>query len=154
MSDVGCFCTYCGIVADTVDHVVPQWLLRRAGALNMDLSAVFRLQRWEVPACRECNSSLGNRIFPTLKERRAAAHAHIRRKYRSYINMPNWSEEEIAEMGPNAQVDIRKGLVIRDWARDRLRWNGAKEVEAIETIFGLAKAVARAEVDNGGKGAA
>ena len=45
-------CTYCGILADSEDHVVPRHLLERAGELELDLSRVMRMRAWIVPACR------------------------------------------------------------------------------------------------------
>jgi hypothetical protein len=132
-------CVYCGVIADTVDHVVPKWLLNRAEGMNLDLSKLFRLKRWEVPACRECNSSLGNRIFPTLAERRKAVKQGIRRRYRKILRVPNWTEEELAEMGPNAQREIRRAIAQRDWVRERLAWKGATVVDDIRPVFDLVK---------------
>jgi hypothetical protein len=137
-------CTYCGILADTEDHVVPRHLLERAGELELDLSKVMRIRRWVVPACRECNSSLSGRLFPTLKERRAAAHQCIRRKYAAYLRIPDWEDDEVEEMGPIAQREIVAGIAIRDWVRTRLRWTGAREVEDIRAVYGLALDVVRA----------
>ena len=136
-------CTYCGILADSEDHVVPRHLLKRAEELSLDLSKVMRMRSWVVPSCRECNSSLGGRLFPTIRERRAAAHKHIRRKYASYLRIPDWEDWEIAAMGPNAQREIIAGLAIRDWTRNRLRWRGARLVEDIEAIYGLSMEIAR-----------
>lgn len=144
MTNEDCFCTYCGIVCDTMDHVVPQHLLRRAGELGLDLSVVFRMQRWEVPSCRECNSAIGGKVFPNLAERRAFAHAHIRRKYASFLRIPAWDEEELSEMGPRAQGEIQWAIEIRDWVRGRLAWRGAQKIEGLESVFALSKDVSRA----------
>jgi len=144
-------CTYCGILADSEDHVVPRHLLARAGELSLDLSKVMRMRSWVVPSCRECNSMLSGRLFPTLAERRAAAQKGIRRKYASYLRIPDWSDAELATMGPTAQREIVAGIAVRDWVRSRLRWNGAKVVEDIGAVYGLAVDVARkAGWDRGG----
>jgi hypothetical protein len=136
-------CTYCGILADSEDHVVPRHLLERADELGLDLSKVMRMRSWIVPSCRECNSMLGGQLFATIQERRAAAHKGIRRKYASYLRIPDWSDDELDEMGPNAQREIVAGMAIRDWVRGRLRWRGAKVVEDIGAVYGLSVAVAR-----------
>lgn len=141
-------CTYCGIVADTVDHTVPRHLLQRAGDLGVDLSTVIRIRKWTVPACRECNSTLGGRIFPTLVERRAAAKAHIRKSYASFLRTPDWTEAELAEVGEKTRRDIVYALAMREWTRARLRWNGwsGTELEAethIEAVYALSLTVAR-----------
>lgn len=135
-------CTYCGTVADSVDHVVPQHLLERAGELELDLSKVMRMRSWQVPACRECNSFLGGKLFATLKERRESAHKSIRRKYASYLRVPNWSDEELSEMGPRASDEIRAALVVRNWIRGRLAWKGATVVD-ISAVYDLAQVMIR-----------
>lgn len=135
-------CTYCGLPADSVDHVVPRHLLERADAAGLDLFRVFRMQRWTVPACRECNSIIGARIFKTLAERRAAAHKGIRKKYAALLRIPDWSEDDLAEMGPRAREDIRHAIRARDGVRERLRWQGDKDPD-VRAVYDLAIKVAR-----------
>ncbi len=137
------FCTYCGIAANTEDHTVPRWLLRRAGELGLDLSRMFRLQNWVVPSCHECNSFLGARLFPTLRERRRAAHAGISRKYAHYLRIPHWDEHDLAELGPMMRVEVLRGVEMREWVRGRLVWAGATRMESVEAAFALAHDVAR-----------
>lgn len=141
--DLEFVCVYCGVFADSEDHVVPRHLLERAGELSVDLSKVMRMQRWVVPACRECNTMIGGRLYPTLAERRAAAHAGIRRKYASYLRVPDWSDEELDEMGPTAQREIVAAMAVRDWVRKRLAWRGARKVEDISATFHMAIDVLR-----------
>jgi len=136
-------CVYCGSLADSEDHVVPRHLLKRAGELSIDLSKVMRMKSWVHPCCRECNSILGGQIFPTIQERRAAAHKGIRKKYASYLRIPDWSDEELAVMGQTAQREIIAALAVRDWVRERLRWKGAKHVEDISAVHGMAVDVLR-----------
>jgi hypothetical protein len=143
VSGVDHVCVYCGILADTEDHVVPRHLLMRAGELGLDLSRVMRMKQWVHPACHECNSMLSGRLFATIKERRAAAHAGIRRKYASYLRIPDWTDAELATMGPKAQAEIIAGIAVRDWVRGRLRWAGAREVDDIGAIYELSQGVAR-----------
>lgn len=126
-------CTYCGIVCDTIDHVVPQHLLKSAESSELDLSGVMRMQRWEVPSCRECNSAIGGKIFKTLAERRKYAKDHIRKKYASYLRTPNWTEEELDELGPNMKREVIRATQVKG----RLAWtNGVKTME-IEQAYDL-----------------
>lgn len=143
MSGIDHVCVYCGILADSEDHVVPRHLLSRAGELGLDLSKVMRMKQWVHPACRECNSSLGGKLFATLRERREEAHRLIRRRYASYLRTPDWSEEELSEMGPKAQAEIVAALAVRDWVRARLRWAGATVVEDVAVVYDLAREVTR-----------
>lgn len=133
-------CVYCGEIADTIDHVVPRHLLERAGEIGLDLSEIFRFRDWVLPACRECNGFIGSRVFKTLVERRACAHATIRRKYAAYLRIPDWDEEELAEMGRIAQHDIRFGLAVRDRTRSRLAWTGTRDVDLLP-VYGLIRRV-------------
>ncbi len=120
-------CTYCGVPAETIDHTIPKCVVKAAGDAGINLSSLSRIRYLTVHACGECNSALGSRIFPTLSERRDAAKAHIRRKYACYLKMPNWTEDELADMGPIAQHDIRLGLARKEWAKARLAWTGTNE---------------------------
>lgn len=144
-NDIDLICTYCGVPADSEDHVVPRHLLARAGELEMDLSQVMRMQTWVVPACRECNSIIGGQLFATIKERRECAHKGIRKKYASYLRVPNWSEEDLEEMGPDAQREIIAAIKVRDWVKTRLRWKGAKKAEIVDLrgVFALSQSMAR-----------
>lgn len=132
-------CTYCGVVAQSVDHTVPRWLLRRAEGADINLSRLFLLQRWTVPSCIECNSSLGNRIFRTLGERRKFAHAHIRRKYASYLRIPNWTNEELAAVAPSMAQSISDALRVRDWVRKRLAWSGVGHDVDLSSVYDVAR---------------
>lgn len=58
-------CIYCGMSADSIDHVPPRHL--RAQLAEIELLA---LGTKEVDACRECNSALGRRPLLTITERR------------------------------------------------------------------------------------
>lgn len=132
-------CTYCGVVAQSVDHVVPQWLLKRAEAANLDLSRMFRMRSWTVPACIECNSSLGNRVFQTIALRRAAAKQHVRRKYKAFLRIPNWSADELAEMAPAMVRSIQAGIRVRDWVRQRLAWTGVGRDVELAPVYEVAR---------------
>lgn len=142
-------CTYCGLLANSVDHVVPRTMLKMAEGLSLDLSNVYRLQRWEVPACVECNTFIGSRVFKSLEERREYAHKTIRKKYAKYLRVPDWTDSELAKMGPIAQRDIASAIAKRDSVRARLAWRGSRHVEfdlgAFGAISDLAGQIVRAK---------
>lgn len=135
-------CVYCGVASDSIDHVVPQHLLARAGELELDLSGIMRMAQWTVPSCRECNAILGGRLYATLAERRKAAHDGLRRKYATYLRTPDWDEDELAEMGESMRQFIRAGMGIRNWVRARLRWTGGSTAD-VAPVFELSRALAR-----------
>lgn len=140
-------CVYCGVVCDSWDHVVPQHLLKRAAELKLDLSGLYRMKRWIVPACRECNSAIGGKLTTTLQGRREIAKKHIRKKYAAFLRIPDWSEEELAEMGPSAREDIKAGIRMRDHIRKRLAWTNPKHNEFdISSVMHLFKEVVKKNV--------
>lgn len=131
-------CTYCGLAAETIDHTIPQCIVKAAGDAGVDLSSLSRVRYLVVPACRECNSLLGSRVFPTLAARRAWVKGELKRRHRADLKMPSWSDAEIADMGPVAQIDIRAGLRRRDLIRARLAWAGNGEAaESFEAGYRL-----------------
>lgn len=134
-------CTYCGVVCDSVDHVVPQHLLKRAEAMGLDLSEVFRMRRWEVPACRECNSAISGQLHRSIGERRACAQKHLRKKYLAYVKMPAWTQEEIDELGPNMRAEVIRGLKIQASVRPRLAWRGCRQAIDVQAAFDLFRQV-------------
>ena len=139
-SDVS-VCTYCGLVSDSIDHVVPQHLLKRAEAMGLDLSGVYRMQRWEVPSCRECNSAIGGKLHSSIAERRACAQAHIRKKYSAYLKIPRWTDDELDELGPNIRTEVTMGLKIQAAVRLRIAWRGCKKPLNVQDVFDLFREV-------------
>lgn len=131
------FCIYCGIPATTVDHVIPRHILERAESAEIDLGRYWHVRNKVVPACRECNSAIGGKMLTTIKERRECAHRHIRKKYKRLLGMPNWSEEELAEVSEDLKQDILESIKMRDWLRERLRWAGASHVKDLTDLLGV-----------------
>ena len=67
-------CAYCGAKATTRDHVVPRsssWTPPMEVQGIRGKMSLVEYPRPTVPACRRCNSALGNRVFPTFAQRRA-----------------------------------------------------------------------------------
>jgi len=112
-------CYYCGLPADTIDHVVPQTLLDRLPELHCSPT----LEADTVPACRECNTGLGPRFYNSLAERKEAAHDYLRRRYRKLIEMPDWSDAELADLADGHLKNyVRASIALRAELLRRLRW--------------------------------
>jgi hypothetical protein len=118
------WCTYCGRLADTIDHVVPRHLLKRAAEIGYSPAGFARLI---VPACRECNSYLGGRIHGSLEQRRAEAKEGIRKRYARALRVPDWTEEELAEMSPKLRREIKVTLMVKQETKIRLSWTNPRE---------------------------
>ena len=112
-------CYYCGEPASGVDHVTPQSTLRMLG----DYIENPCTSRYEtVTCCFECNTGLGDRLYTTIAERKAAAKEHLRRKYRKYLEMRNFTDDDLEEFGPNMRSFIKKSMTIKKRVRMRLEW--------------------------------
>ena len=120
-------CYYCGDPATTIDHVVPQSLLRRLEALGDPLvtaSLVSRSRIMEVDCCRDCNCRLGNRYHATIGERREALKALLRKKHYRLLSGPLWTASEIYELGPGLQTYVRAMATKRAWIASRIAYVG------------------------------
>lgn len=93
-------CVYCGSPSMVYDHVPPLHYVDRA----KDEPESLR----KYPACSECNSALSGLILLTLKERRKRIREYLRKKYKSFLSMPRWSEDELSELEPQFADEIRR----------------------------------------------
>lgn len=92
-------CTYCEALADCWDHVIPLDILsgpRRS----------YSGRYWIVPACTECNRTLGFKAILNIPERAAFLHDKYAIKYRKLLSAPEWSAEELADLGPGLRASI------------------------------------------------
>jgi len=111
-------CTYCGLPATTRDHLLPRVL---AGSLR--LSGVEQApSRETVPACHECNAILGSRIYDSVAQRRAVVHASLARRYRSALEAPQWSDEQLDALGPTLRTAVLHQQQLREITLTRLCW--------------------------------
>jgi len=114
-------CTYCGLPADTVDHVIPQslrYMLQEHGGWRDHYGRITD----KVPACKECNSMAGSEVFPSLTAKRRYVHARIAKKYASVLRTANWTAAELDEMGPMMFGYVLASQELAAITRARLRW--------------------------------
>lgn len=110
-------CVYCGNIADTRDHFIPRAFLKRIedlGWANKDNIIV--------PACRECNSTAGAKVFNTLNQKRNYIHERYKVKYKKVLEMPKWEEHELEEFGHSLRVRIKQSMLAKEEIKARLRW--------------------------------
>jgi len=117
-------CYYCGQQADSIDHVIPQAVLRELSALGDEYVTKEMLGKraLKVWACRECNSLAGCSLQDSLPERRDFVKKKLRKKYKRIIELPQWEEGEIEEMGYNLQVFIRSSAKWKDFIKQRIAY--------------------------------
>lgn len=114
-------CVYCGMIADTIDHVIPR-AYRRMVEEHGGWRSRFPGVPDEVPACGECNTLAGDHVFPTLAQKREYIHSQLERRYKSALGTPHWSKEELAELGPGLRTAVVGSLELAGVIRARLRW--------------------------------
>ena len=109
-------CSYCGLVADTVDHVPPTSI--RPVLVDLGLADQYPFQ--VVRACRECNSALSDHAYWTLEQRRAYIVKWIERRYRKYLSIPEWTKQQLVELEPTLRQEVTHGLVVKAVTLQRL----------------------------------
>lgn len=111
-------CTYCGQVSDTMDHIPPIHMVEQASLAGSDQEGPFI----KVPACHECNSIIGSKRLLTIKARRNHVKDKLRAKYKHFLRIPNWDEDELAEVSPEFAKEIRASVKFGNHVRARLAW--------------------------------
>jgi hypothetical protein len=118
-------CHYCGMPADSIDHVVPQAVLddaRDSGDEALLAAVTERRRRLIVAACRECNSLARSVMDPTLAARTARVKVALRRRHRKALAMPDWSDRELMEVSVGIRLLVIHAINERDILRQRLAW--------------------------------
>lgn len=86
-----------------------------------------------VPACGECNGLLGSVPLTTIAERAAHLVSRYRKKNARLLAMPDWSQEEIAQLGHSMRKSVEADLYSRQVILDKL--------EGLQTVIDLAPTV-------------
>jgi len=119
-------CYYCGVPADSVDHVVSRAILRSLADDPEALAALTARGRvLEVDCCRQCNSLLSSDYDQTLGDRKARLRQQLQKRYTRLLETPDWTDSELGRMGPYLQQRIIAAIAKREWIRSRLNYNGA-----------------------------
>ena len=101
-------CIYCGEPSDSDEHFPPK-------SVN-DLGLLL-------PCCRECNSFAGTEWSFDFEMRVGYVKAKLRKRYRRFLETPEWSDDELSELEPVLRASCRGARLQRDLAIERLAWN-------------------------------
>ena len=112
---IGDPCAYCGTESTVYDHVPPLHYVARMAENDINTSNLRK-----IPACSECNSALNGLILTTINDRRKRIKEYLRKKYRSFLKMPKWDEEELAELEPNFADEIRRASRYAEFIKKRV----------------------------------
>jgi hypothetical protein len=109
-------CVYCGLMAQSRDHVIPVSYDRVSRHLaTWDKSEV-------VPACSECNSLLSNRWLPSVAERAGFIATRLPSRYRLELAFPNWSEDDLEGLSKRFRKQITAKMKVRDLLKARIEF--------------------------------
>jgi NMD protein affecting ribosome stability and mRNA decay len=117
-------CYYCGDPADSIDHTIPQSVLKSLRGFDIETRQAIlkRLPRMvTVEACRSCNSVLRAIAYPTLEQRRQHVVRYLMVKYAKLLASPDWDDAELAELGPTLRSAVLQQQGIKEWVRRRIR---------------------------------
>jgi len=110
-------CVYCGNKSQSRDHIPPvtwayalgsEWFHRRGITLV-----------W-VPACLECNSTLGDEKLFTILERTQFLLSRYERKYSAIATIPKWDSDELAQLRGRLRIYVESSELHRTGVNRRL----------------------------------
>lgn len=109
-------CTYCGIAANGLDHIIP--VLYN----NISRKSASYSKHLVVPCCNECNNKLSSFYLPSIAERAEYILEAYKLKYKKILNRPDWTEDELQEMGENMRKTIKNNAVLKINLNQRLSY--------------------------------
>lgn len=115
-------CAYCGMPADSKDHVIPRSYSRMMYDVHNSRSKLLETFGETVPCCHECNSLLGATPALTVPERKKFVKAALKKRYRKVLKMPNWSEDEIDALKGLLQEHVKQRKMHKELIEGRLSW--------------------------------
>lgn len=105
LKDYECF--YCGMSAETEDHIPPLSLIETFPSYDRIL----------VRSCRSCNGLLGSRPLLSPSTRVEYLIKRYQRRWRKDIDMPNWTDWEIEELSGRLKRQIIIGIKRKERAK-------------------------------------
>lgn len=110
-------CIYCGVESNTWDHVPPLHVVD----LLKSTSALEEFEKLEkFPCCNECNSVLGPENIINVQKRRAFVISKYRKKYKKWLKIPKWDDEDFEDMNPQFVEFIKKSSEYAEWIKKRI----------------------------------
>ena len=87
---------------------------------------------YTLPVCTECKH-IAKRGHPyDFKERATFVKEKIRENLKAQLQTPDWSPEEIDEVGRNMRDQIAAWQKMREIAKDRIAWNAIQYLKEID----------------------
>lgn len=115
----GDLCIYCGDIATTIEHFPPVCITNSG---------------FKLPSCTECNNFAVDENPRHFERRIESVKSKIRRKNWKWLQIPEWSHEELSEMSPIMRRDIinalnKKNRTIKRLEHDSLAYLAVIDLE-------------------------
>lgn len=75
-----------------------------------------------IPACSECNSLASDLIFPTIGAKGRYLRKKLALRHTKVLARPDWSAEEMEDLGFEMKQVVMAGMIERDIIRERVEW--------------------------------
>lgn len=110
VEEVGIVCVYCGEDATHIDHLLPRlWT-----------GEVLRRFVPVVPACQDCNCTIGGDLVVPLHERARLVAERLHKRHKKLLEC-SWTNEELGALGRGIRGSVRAAEVKRRIILSRLR---------------------------------
>lgn len=114
----GDMCVYCGEIASVVEHFPPVAMTNRG---------------FKLPACQECNTFAADENPRDFERRVASVKSRIRRKNWKWLQIPEWSHEDLTELSPMMRREVINGLNKKARTLKRLDFDSLAYLAVIDT---------------------
>lgn len=105
-------CTYCGAEGGGYrDHVIPVSYTSTIRSFHKGAT---------VPCCKECNSTLSDKMYCSVPDRAKYLFDRYTYKYKKLLETPSWSDDELEEMSNTLKKGILDRLAKREIVSDRI----------------------------------
>lgn len=118
-------CAYCGEYGSEAEHVVPKHL---------------ELDTWTILACSDCNNIAGGAPLFTFRDKRDHIRAGIRKRHGKLLRMPDWTDDEIDDLGPA----MRRSVLAHARAREIVLQRLSFDIETVAKLGDLLSTARRA----------
>jgi hypothetical protein len=113
-------CVYCGDLAQAWDHFLPLSAAAALHRIGFGISGTKLL-----PACRECNSIAGCKVFVSVGKKRRYIQENIAKKHRKILEMPNWNDRELAALSDKLRGFVFAATEEKRAIIERLTWTNS-----------------------------
>lgn len=110
-------CAYCGVYADSRDHIIPISFFSIGRPSNY--ASHYKVNNI-VKCCNECNTLASNTVFNTFLEKKEYLLDRVGDRYYSLLNSPDWKQEEIDELAGTLKKTVENSRAAKEFIKYRI----------------------------------